>query len=44
MGSQLPVWPGNPGNPAKSPQVAGKKADTVTMRTSVEKEEERNHL
>ena len=27
-----------------SPDVAGKKADTVTMRTSVEKGEERNHL
>ena len=28
MGSQLPIWPGNPGNPAISPQTARKKADT----------------
>ena len=30
--------------PSYEPHVAGKKADTVTMRTSVEKGEERNHL
>ena len=30
--------------PSYEPHVAGKKADMVTMRTSVEKGEERNHI